>query len=771
MKEILPDSQGRVIVLDKDDVIPYGRQFEPPAEAPSVRDYWQILRKHPWTILACFLIAVGVSAVIAFTTTPIYVARASVMIERKAPHVVKIQQVAEEAEAADENSYYESQYQILKSRSLAAEVIKAQKLEGDAKFVNQGEQIRSLGRMLFAPVEWLKRILPGNRPSATASNLAGVDSRFIDIYSSMVSIEPVKRSRVVTVGISSPDPALAARVANAHVDGYIQQGFKMRSQANEEARKFLESKIGELKSRVEKAEYALNDFRRNKGIISLDEKENIVVERLADLNRRLTEAEAERIGLEAQTKLITSRQYDSLPAVISNALIQSLKNQVVQLEAEHAKLADQFLPGYPRLAQVKAQLDESKSRLAQQIKVAVEGINSAFLTALGKERDLRVKMDQQKSATFALKDAAVQYAILAREANTNKQLYDSVLERFREISVSGELPSSNVSIVDRAEIPQLPSKPNKRLNILLGAFVGLFGGLGLALLREHLDNTVKTPEETERCFGTPCLAVVPDIYTLPPSSTDAHSSLARRLLQGDARLRLPQSELAPDDRRLLIVTEVYQKLRMAILLSNPERPPKAILFTSSMPGEGKTITTTNTAIMFARMGSRVLVVDADLRQPNCLKVLHVHSKLGLSDYLANLAGLEEIIKPTSIANLSVLGPGTLPPRPTELIGSAKMADTLALLKESYDFVFIDSPPVLPVSDPLVLSPLADGLIFVVHGQKTPAPIVREAMNQLNQHQSKIIGVVLNRVDMRSAEYRHYYHYYGNGDYFPSPKMV
>lgn len=772
MKEILPKPTQRVVFLEQDDAVHDGRRLEPAGEALSFRDYWQVVRKHRWKIIACLASAVVVSGVMVFSMTPIYIAKATLMIERKAPHVVKIQQVAaEEAEAADESSFYESQYQVLKSRSLAAEVIKAHKLDADAKFLNQGGGKLSIGDLLSIPIALVKSLVSEPAPVAKPSSLGGVDSKLIDTYTDMVSVDPVKRSRIVTIGISSPNPELAASIANAHVDGYIQQGFKLKSQANEEARKFLEGKLGELKDRVEKSEYTLNDFRRGKGIISLDDKENIVVERLADLNKRLTEAEAERIGFEAQARLIKSRQYDSLPAVIGNGLIQSLRGQIVQLEAEHAKLSEQYLPGYPRLAQVKAQLKESRARLSQQIKNVVEGINSAYLAAAGKEKGLRGQMDKQKSETFALKDASVQYAILAREANTNKQLYDSVLERFREISVAGELPASNVSIVDRAEIPRLPAKPNKRLNLMLGALLGLFGGLGLALVLEHLDNTLSTPEESEHYFGVPCLALVPDVLTLPRGLAHPQSSLVRRLVQRDATLCMPSKKFAANDRRLLLISEVYHKLRMAILMSRADESPKTLLFTSSTRGEGKTTTATNTAIMFARMGSRVLVIDADLRQPSCLRALRVESDRGLADYLANLSPLDQVIQPTSIPNLSVLGAGSLPPSPTELLGSKKMSETLAYLKQRYDYVFIDSPPVIPVSDAVVLSTIVDGLIFVVRGQMTPKPIVKDALAQLGNRQSKILGLVLNRVNMKSGEYRNYYNYYNSGDYFPSARLV
>jgi polysaccharide biosynthesis transport protein len=674
MKELSPYSQPAV-TLEPEDASSSRRHVEIGGDAPNLRDYWQVARKHQWKILACFGAAVVISAVIVFSMTPIYTARTTLLIERKDPQVVNIKQVLSEPVEAEESSYYESQYEILKSRSLAAEVIKAERLQTNPAFVSPGGGDKSIVKLWVGAVAWFKSFLP-QPPAVESTDFAGVNSQLIDIYGGMLNVEPVKRSRLVKIAISAANPVLAAQIANAHADAYIRQGFTLRNQANEEARKFLETKLAELKDRVEKSENTLNDFRRQKGIISLDDKENIVIDRLADLNKRLTEAEAERIGFEAQARLIKRRQYDSLPAVIGNPLIQTLRAQVVQLEAEHAKLGAQFLPGYPRLAQVKAQLEESKSRLTQQVKSVVEGISSAYFAAAGKERALRLQMNKQKFDALALKDASVEYSILAREVNTNKQLHDSVLERFKEISIAGGIPTANVSILDRAEIPRQPSKPNKRLNLILGAMLGLMGGLGLALLLEHLDNTLRTPEEVEHYLQLPNLVVVPDFFNLPlPSRSNGKSrSLGyHQKVRFGAKLCLPKIKASPADLRLSVVTEAYRKLRTSISLSRPDRSPKIILFTSGAAGEGKTMTVANTAIMFAQLGNRVLLLDADLRRPTCHKALKMQSARGLVDYLAGQEELNNAIKSTSIANLSILNGGSIPPSPTELIGSKKNA--------------------------------------------------------------------------------------------------
>jgi succinoglycan biosynthesis transport protein ExoP len=735
-------------------------------EAPSLRDYWQVATKHKWKIVACFVASVMITALILFSTTPIYTAKATLLIERTEPQVVNIKQVLSESATAEETSYYESQYQVLRSRSLAAEVIKAQGLDQNPEFTTAGARANFIAQLWLAPVAWLKSLLPKTGSVITSSDLSGVDSKLIDTYADMLEVEPVKRSRLVKIGIGAPNPMLAAKIANAHAEGYVRQGFTLRAQANEEARKFLESKLGELKDRVQKSEDSLNRFRRGKGIISLDDKENIVVDRLADLNRRLTEAEAERIGLEAQARLIKRRDYDSLPAVIGNPLIQDLRAQVVPLESEHAKLAAQFLPGYPRLDEVKVQLEETKSRLAQQINNVVEGINSAYFAAAGKERALKLQMDKQKSDALALKDAAVEYAILAREADTNKQLYDSVLGRYKEINLAGEIPASNVSILDRAEIPTRPSKPNKRLNLVLGALLGLMGGLGLALLLEHLNNTLRTPGEVERYLRLPTLVVVPDFLRLPKARQNGKPRISRQESNLNSKLYIPSKNPVALGLPLSMITEAYRKLRTSIFLSRPGEPPKTILFTSGTNGEGKTVTVANTAIMLAQMELQILLIDADLRKPSCHKALRVRGGRGLTEFLAGQERLDDVIKPTSITNLSVLNCGSTPPNPTELVGSKRMNETLAALKDRYDFILIDSPPVMSLSDAVVLSTIVDGVVLVVRGNETKRQIVKAAVAQLGNGQGKILGVVLNRVDVRNAEYKDYYTY-SSPDYYYS----
>ncbi|MGH7794168.1 MAG: GumC family protein [Candidatus Binatia bacterium] len=765
-------SKGHPAVSDTESDDPLSRaRFVDVDEVPGLRSYWQLLKKHKRKIAVCVAAAVACALVIVLSMTPLYTAKTVLLIERYGPKVINVQPVLSESveSSASDADYYQSQYEILKSRSLAAAVIKSQGLDKNPIFTGEGRRknvIEVFNGLLSKATAWMRW---GNQ-AEVAGIPSDVKSESINAYQGMLDVEAVKRSRLVRISISSPSPALSASIANAHAQAYVRQGIRLKSQASEQARKFLETELTGLKQRVEESEAALNQFRRGKGIISLDDKENIVVDRLADLNKRLTEAEADRIGLEAQARLIKQREYDSLPAVVSSPLIQNLKAQMVQLEAQYANLAAQFKPGYPQLAQLRMQLDETKQKLGAQIKNVVESINSAYMAAAGKERQLRVEMNNQKSAALALKDASVDYAILSREASTNSQLYDSVLARLKELALSSEIPASNVSVVDLAEVPLWPSEPRKRLTVMLAAALGLVAGFGLALVSEHLDNTLRTPEDVERHLRLANLVVVPDFFSLPKNATRWKLPFTKRKPAFDSKLCVPSKSAVPANLRFTLITEAYRKLRTAILYSRPGQPPKTILFTSSTAGEGKTISVTNTAIMFAHLGYNCLVIDADLRRPQCHRALRVNNDRGLTDFLVGQAAMEQVIKRTSVANLSVLNCGAGAPNPAELIGSQKMQDGLKALKQCYDFILIDSPPVIPVSDAVILATLVDGVVFVVRGQDTPKNWVKGALAELNSGRAKLLGVVLNRVDLRSADYQGYYQYY-DGEYYSSVRLA
>jgi succinoglycan biosynthesis transport protein ExoP len=747
--------------VDDDSRVPPVPPSAEPDEGPVLQYYWSVLRKHRALIATFFVGTLVATALTLSLIPPTYVSETTLLIERNTPQVLDFREVLAESRGLEQYDFYKTQYEILKSRALAARVIREQGLETEPAFTGGWRDERLSTRFVDAVTEWatmaqgwLRQLLSSPPPPANAEPLA-VESALLDIYLGMLAILPTQKTQLVKVAFDTPEPRLSARLANAHAQAYIRQGLERRARANEEAQSFLQEKMEELKERVEQSEAALNRYRQARGIISLDDKENIVVERLADLNRRLIDAEAERIGLEGQVHLVRKRRYESLPAVINSALIQTLTAQAVRFEGEYANLSTVFKPGYARLDQLQAQLADTRRRLKDEIQKVVEGIESSYLAAVAKEKQLRAAMKEQKAAALRFKNVSVDYAILAREVDTNRQLYDSVLQRMKETGVAAELRASNVSIIDQAVPPRFPSKPKVKQSLCLGMLLGLMGGIGLAFLREHLDNSLKSPEEAERYLRLPNLGLVPDFLSLDwrrcaPQRFPYMTSQIPSLLPA-----VEEPPLALSYHPLFVVTEAYRTLRTAIILSRAEKPPQTLLFTSAMHGEGKTTTVVNTAIVIAQMSANVLLIDADLRRSRCHKILGLQSAPGLTEILTGLREPQELIQPTYTPGLSFLSSGSTPPTPADLVGSKKMQDTLAFLRERYDYILIDSPPVMAVSDAVLLSTMVEGVALVVDVQETPKPRLGEACARLRYARANLLGTILNRVDMRNGHSTYY----------------
>lgn len=721
----------------------------------SLAEAWRILRHHQWLILGVVVVALLGALIYTLTRTPLYSAEATLMIERQAPRVLKAQEDTQPA-AIDYYSaqdYYKTQYEVLRSRDLAASALRDSGIENE---------LAAAARKITADNQ---QVASGAAPTVTPDRGATSDAQrgLIGQYQSMLTVTPVPGTSLVRVGFTTPDAKLSAQLANIHTAAYSRYGTELRSKANQDALDFLQKKLLDLKERVEKSEAALNGYRKQKGIISIDDKENLVTDRLSDLNNRLTEAEAERIGLEAQAQLVRHGGYDALPSVAASALVQGLKGELSRLQGEYSQLAKEFKPGYPRLDKVKAQIDSVEKQLAAEVGSEARRVESALSTARAKEKELRGRLEEQKRATLDLKDSAVQYAVLAREVDTNRQLYDSVLQRLKEMGVAAEVRLSNVYVMEKAEVPAGPSYPRRQHTLLLGLVLGLAGGIGLAFLLDRLDNTIKTPAESELYLHLPNLAVIPDFLKLNNQAGGYLPHHMRKLIgrevshdsQGQGK------ELILDHHPLSIIAESYRSLRTSLLLSRAAERPRSLLFTSATRHEGKTATAVNTAIMFAQSGLRTVLIDADLRRPRCHRVLSMEKELGLTELLTGHAQADQVIRATATENFFFLSSGTLPPNPAELLGSKKMLEVIQELAAKYDCVIFDSPPVLPVTDAVLIARNVDGVVLIVDSQNTAKHLIREVRSKLVNFHAKILGVVLNRVDTQRAGYAQYYSHYTN----------
>jgi capsular exopolysaccharide synthesis family protein len=592
----------------------------------------------------------------------------------------------------------------------------------------------------------------------------------INRYLRFLKVSPVKNTRLVEVAFSTPDPGLSQKLADAHAAGFIRMNIDNRASLTDEAREFLDKKNAELRAKLEQSEQALNRFRQTHGVVSLDKGENIVVERLVALNSQLTGAKAQRIEAESLYQTVKNKKHQDLAQVMTQGSVPQLKINLAVLEAEKAKLSTIFKPDHPRLQEINDHISAARRSINVEIENVVRGIESSFVAARAREQALEAEAKNQEQKALELKHVGVQYAVLQEDVNVNRTLYESVLKRLSETNVSNDLAISNIQITQRADLPIFPSSPQTARNLILGAIVGLFLGVGMAFLLDYLDTKMSTPEHVERAVSLSTLGVVPDLNGLDRLQIDwkrSDRSLVKTL-KGLSPLRQIARNSAPNELLLTkhhpqsIFPESYRSIRTSLLFSRPGRPPQVIVFTSASPGEGKTGTSLNLGIALAQDGHRVLLIDADLRKGCCHSRLGMTNHMGLSNILTGNLALEAGIQPTPIPGLSLLSCGVCPPSPADLLGSNKMREILTSLRASFEFIIIDTPPAVALTDAAVLSVMSDGVVLVFHGRKTTTASARRMIERLDAVRAPVLGVVLNSIDLQNPNYSYYGHY---GSYY------
>jgi len=752
--------------------------YSPESEEPHLRDYWKVLVKRRRQVILVFLTILGLGAYYTFSLTPLYTAGAALRIEPENPAVMKIEEVlSPHVSLGGQYDYYQTQFALLKSRALAAKVITQLGLEGNKAFTTVPTDplgwLYGLRDRLFDLLEHsLTRVsnllgsppMQEEKPPPVSAFESGVHPWLINRYLSMLNVTPVRETRLVQVLFTTPAPDLSQELANAHAAAFIRMTLETRFELTKDARQFLEKKLAELKAKVVRAEGALNRFRQKRGVVSLEGNENIVVERMVDVNKRLTEATARRIELESLNQMVSNKNSSDLSQVMENNLIQDLKGRLATLEAERARLSSTFKAPHPRLMELNEQAKEVRQLLNREIATIVRRIKSDYNAAVASERALQAEAKRQQGAALDLKEVGAEYTVLQEDVTSNRTLYESVLKRLNETIVSNEIAVSNMQITERAESPMLPSFPQKQRYLLLAAVGGLLFSVGLAFFREHIDSAIRTPEDVWRAIAVPALGVVPHLSALRDQAygygrMPRHASMRTLPHPTVAEEQAFSRELMVAYHPLSFISEAYRTIRTSLLLSQAEKPPQAVLLTSPRSGDGKTVTTLNLAITLVQMGHRVVVVDGDLRRGNCHTLLHLPNRRGLTNVLTGTLALEEGIQSAAVTGLSLLSRGTIPPNPPDLLGSPKMREVMGVLRDHFDFVLIDSPPAIAVSDAAVLSDLCDGVLLVLRGQETTAETARRLVERLEAVRARILGVVLNGVDMRHPDYSDYRAYY------------
>lgn len=749
--------------------------FDDEVSGIQVRKYWYLLRKYQWLILGLFLSSLALATYATFTATPIYTATSLLLIKPNIPDILGQKAITPDL-GADEGyseSFYKTQYAILSSRSLAATVISNLGLEQDKRFIGSSRRPGVIARLGYS-VLWCfglnfekpQEIFHQSRPSGEPTSR--LQSEAIDEYLSTIAVIPVPDTSLVGIHVSTASAPLSSEIANAHAQAYEQLGIALHDQAHEGMEKFLELRLDKLRAGLEASEARLNNYRRANGLIpgliSLDGKQTVVVDRLADLSKELTAAEGERIALEAQVHVIGNGQYASLPVVINNADIQALQTALNTESADLAGLSNRFTSSYPPLAQLQAKVEATEARLQRETRVILESVESEYQVALDKEVALRNEVEAEKQEDLRLNDAAVEYAMLQREVDSNRDLINQVLLKIKDVSLEAESNTSNAIILDKAEEPRLASSPKKKHEIAEGGLLGLSLAIVIAIGIEYMTDTMSSPEDMERFLRLPNLGVVPEFSAKDRGLVTAEGSV-RPGQTGDMAQVTESVGLVSSFGSYSVATEGYRSVRTGLLLSRAGSPPRLTLVTSAIRGEGKTITSINTAIMLAQAGARVLVIDADLRRGRCARVLGMEKVPGLTEYLIGALPVDKITKRNGIEGLFLLPAGTTPPNSTELVGSQRMRELLQKMSEDYDFVVVDSPPIVPVSDALVLSTMVDGVVLVIDSRRTPKTQVKAARARLEYARAKVFGFVVNRMHLANPHYYYSYNsYYAESDY-------
>lgn len=704
---------------------------------PHLYDYLLILRKHQWLILSFLLTVVTIVSIATFRMRPVYIAKATVEIERENTSILPFQGAdSYDFMMMDVDNYIETQTKVLTSETLALQTIRNSGLAGNPEFSNGGTPSEAIATGSLANQK---------RPPEVAAFLGSL------------GVKRITNSHLLEVSYESTDPSLAARILNAHLENFKSQNIQSRYESTLEATRFLTSQLNELKLTVKQSEDARINYERQNQIWSVDDKSNITSQRLADLDKQLTEAQGETLKKQALFEYAKAGDIDAVPEIRSDGLMQDFQKRRGDLSIQYTEAVNQYGPNFPKVQRLQAQIKEVDEQIAKENKAIVLQLESDYREAKQREELIRQALDLQKAETNNMAEKMVQYNILKRESEADKALYEGLLTKLKEAGIAEGLKSSNIRVVDPAMIPSYPARPAKARNIALAFLVGLVGGVGLALLREYLDNTVKTPDDVEMLARLPSLAVVPAFSDSPASRRKLGMFGGEDQNGQEKRVELVAQHLPKSQ-----VSEAFRALRTAILLSQPDHPPQVILVTSALPREGKTTAAANLAVTLAQLGDKTVLVDADLRKPGIGRLLNLGTGkyAGMSSYLAGVSSLDLVTVPHPvIPNLAAIPTGPLPPNPADLLSSHKLADAIAELRAKYKFIVIDSPPIMAATDAVILSVQADGVLLVVRSGETPKEAFTRTRDLLTSVKSRLLGVVLNAVDASAPDYYYSYRYY------------
>ncbi len=603
----------------------------------------------------------------------------------------------------------------------------------------------------------------GDAPAAGA----GQSASYFYVVQGGLRVQPVEETRLVMVTYTSPSASLAADIVNAVAEEFVTFSIETRYEATRQTSEFLDEQTASLREELKRKEEELQKYGQEKKLLYLNDKESTVVNKFSEVNSAFTEAQIDRFKKEAVYRELKSLDVDTLPESVSNETIQTLKSTYAQVKSEYEEKSSFYRPDYPEMIKLKARLESTRNALKDEISRAVGTAEAEYRAAQKKEGSLLSLLETERGDVVRMNNNSILYRSLQIEVENMRSLLSTLVSRQNEIQVTsqlGGLRTSNIKVIDKALMPRRPFTPNTKRNLIMALLLGMVAGIGLVFFVEYIDNTVKGPEEVEKLTGLPTLGIIPFLSSDGHARKrhDGYGTYGSEPAAGDALPEIREIELINYLYPKFAIAEDYRTLRTSILFSHADSAPKTICFTSTMPQEGKTATISNLAVSFAQLEGKVLLVDADLRKPRLHKIFNMKNHVGLSDYLTGKLEFDEAIQKTAIDNIWVVTSGPHPPNPAELLNSRRMGDLLAAAKEKFDVILIDTPPVLAVIDPVIVSALTDSTVMVIRAGKTTRRAMTRAFEELSKAKSDIIGAVFNEVKIGpqsiGVPYYHYYQY-------------
>jgi capsular exopolysaccharide synthesis family protein len=696
-------------------------EFEslPQQEQRHLLDYFDAVLRRKGIVLAVLIAVSAWFAVRSFMTRSVYQASVQILIDRDKQNVLTFKEVTEVDAARDD--YYQTQYKLLQSRSLARRVVEGLNLLQDPEFG---------GPRSPEVVQAALGAQPGDSPVMEGA-IDGVIGR--------LNVQPVKNSRLVAVSVEAFRPELAAQIANELSRRFIEQTLEFRYQTSSEATKWLSQQLDDQRQKVAAAEAALQKLKEREGIVNVEERRTLLDAKLQQLGSNLTALKTTRLEKEALWRQMRSAPNpEENPAVMSNPVVQQLRVDLANLERQQSQLLERYLDQHPEVVKVRNQIAETRKRIAAEAQRVIRAAENDYKAAAAQEASIAAALEQAKDEALDISSRAGEYDTRKRELLASQEVLDSLMSRLKQTDVSTELKASNIRIVDPAVVPRAPIRPNRQRDVLFGVLMGLMASIGLAFFLEYLDNTLKSPEDVREHLGVPLLGVIGEMESKNPGP----------VLLGPR----PVGSFA----------EGYRVLRTALDYSWSDKGPRVIVVTSTSPGEGKTLTSINLALTLASADGKVLLVDGDLRKPQVHSVLKMSKRPGLSDVLVGQAKVSEAVQAVPNTHLSLLTAGTHVPSPADLMTTQVLDGLVQGLRNVYNWIVIDSPPVAAVADALILARATDGVVVVAGAEMVPRAAVRHTLERVHEAGARILGVVLNRAQNRRRPYGSYYgHYYGH----------